>query len=599
MRERRKKLRLKRSVKSEREVLDIILPSIERIQHTRKGTNNIIQLNVIIYGRQGSGKTELCKKIASTIADKYGSENSQAVFSRNLKKLLDFNWTSGKKINILVAEDLTAQEPSKEELRNFFTIRHIMYKKTGLSNGLIITISTVHRYYSLDTSLRSNTDIIFFLSGATNPYDRNRITSFLDERISDRLIELDLEKRQNETVMGYGAYYVNDKEKGIMHFEPTSEFSSDLIEDNGKSEITGMAETKYSEPYRGEQIKIKNAVPFEECYHPPEYIENPDFSPKEVTLNYYPFLVFRWHIYYPVRDLDTNERLHDYDINEPGWTVIEAHSGKRLDEKHVLFDQIIDNLKTETLLVEEKEFNVEVEGSILDRKKYEFEIKRMVADDYFDDTVQEEDDDDEYDDDESIRYSYTTEPRHVKILSSHVVNFPVWNVEYVLGASKISYTRVISGLNGEPIEDDMAECAFCNSPTIVICTFCGSTICEEHNDLCITCNRILCVDCTIECIECQKVYCEEHKVGDYCKECDSFACEDCIDKCVVCKGSICPNHASYCDVCDKPICKEHIIQERFLLKLREFCSNKCKQEFQGDYRKKGRFGKFKKIYFNQ
>ncbi len=177
--------------------------------------NHIRQFQGIILGRPGSGKTQVANWLANSLMKKYGDENVNAVSSSSLRHLLKA--VDDKLINLLFLDDLTMAKTTKEELAQLFRIRHIIEARTGRTNGIVIPLLGLHRYFGCDPSIRSNYDFILFRSAPTNEYDRNwtkrhigtDATNLLSNIELDRNKELELFNTTIAWLKGTGAGYMD------------------------------------------------------------------------------------------------------------------------------------------------------------------------------------------------------------------------------------------------------------------------------------------------------------------------------------------------------------------------------------------------------
>lgn len=112
-----------------KQMLDRVFPTFSFISEPSR-TNAIVQISVLIYGKQGSGKTELIKKLVEYLVEKYGEENVNAVWTRgDLYTLLE-RGIQDKLVNVLACEDLTLQPIKRKTLADFFNIRHVVCDRT-------------------------------------------------------------------------------------------------------------------------------------------------------------------------------------------------------------------------------------------------------------------------------------------------------------------------------------------------------------------------------------------------------------------------------------------------------------------------------------
>jgi len=159
------------------EVLHHILPENSKISMDRGGINNIVHLNILIYGSSGAGKTETAYTIVEQIKNSYGLLNVNVVWANQHIQPL-FEGIQDKLVNVLIGDNLTIREQSQKELADFFEVRHIIQNRTGRNVGLVVTIMVVHRFHGLDKNLRSSIDLFFAKDVPADPYDYQVLEGF-------------------------------------------------------------------------------------------------------------------------------------------------------------------------------------------------------------------------------------------------------------------------------------------------------------------------------------------------------------------------------------------------------------------------------------
>lgn len=174
------------------EVMEYIFPSMEIINRSPQVsyiTNNIIQRQVIVLGGVGTGKSELIRKVVEYAVEKYGEDNVLAVTSSgSFYHILNNGWLANKPVIIFFVDDLTLTLTStspqakmeRENLHYYFKMRHLMKDMTGRTNGLIVTILSLHDYYGSPKSVRGKTDVFLIRDIPTNDFDEKWMRSKLD-----------------------------------------------------------------------------------------------------------------------------------------------------------------------------------------------------------------------------------------------------------------------------------------------------------------------------------------------------------------------------------------------------------------------------------
>jgi len=188
-------------------------PVIERPCTSLPPTNCIVQVQTIIYGEMGSGKTATANSIAHFLINKYGRENVNVCRSRrDLGNLMKYG-IKDKLVNFLICEDLTGKDISRDLIPTFFDLRHLVTEKTGRRNGLLITLLTCHRFHGIrEPSLRTDCKLFIAKSLPMNPYDENVIYRFIGEKIGNELEKIEGLKDVNSKLKGIsGVYYARKR----------------------------------------------------------------------------------------------------------------------------------------------------------------------------------------------------------------------------------------------------------------------------------------------------------------------------------------------------------------------------------------------------
>jgi len=199
------------------ELLDSVFPTLEQIQRVPRSGNAIYQLTIVVYGKQGCGKTTLIQTIVEYLAQKYGIDNVNAVWSKSNLDVLLRRGIQNKLVNVLCCEDITLRKFRTETLADFFNIRHIVAGRTHRRNGLVINIFTLHRYFGIKIELRTEHDLLLFKSAPTNPYDYSTIKRFLGPYYINELAKIQRERQTDISKMGLCAFYTGNQ-RGIVDF---------------------------------------------------------------------------------------------------------------------------------------------------------------------------------------------------------------------------------------------------------------------------------------------------------------------------------------------------------------------------------------------
>jgi hypothetical protein len=151
-----------------------------------------------------SGKTNVTKLIVNRAVETYGAFNVavQRTNAENFRQLLDGDWER-KPIQVIILEDATDVGIPKDELADFFRIRHKMYEKTGAREGLVIMIFCCHRLHETPIALRSDYDSLLVLGVPMNDWDYNFIASKVGIESVEVLDEADENNEKGNVIITY------------------------------------------------------------------------------------------------------------------------------------------------------------------------------------------------------------------------------------------------------------------------------------------------------------------------------------------------------------------------------------------------------------
>jgi len=157
--------------------LNVILRPVSRLDE-----NAIIQKHVLLYAKQGQGKTETANWLVGEAIRRYGDHNVSSFSAKgeNFRYLLQDGF-SDVPVNILVAEDITDVQMSRDEIRDFFRVRHLMREQTGRQNGYVLVFLTTHRFHDVPIALRTDVDFILFKESPSNDYDYHFVRGFIGD----------------------------------------------------------------------------------------------------------------------------------------------------------------------------------------------------------------------------------------------------------------------------------------------------------------------------------------------------------------------------------------------------------------------------------
>jgi len=188
----------------------ILIPKeiLKRKPKVRYATNNVQFRNIILFGFQGSGKTETARGIAYEVVRFYGKRNVNCAYSESgdIEAILKYG-LENRLVNVLFLDNLTLRKISKESLRNYFRCRHLLEEKYGRRNGYILSLISLHRFWSIPTELRCNMNALLVKDSSLNPYDRQFLRKLYGDEILEFLDKLEILRVYHPELMEYSMFY--------------------------------------------------------------------------------------------------------------------------------------------------------------------------------------------------------------------------------------------------------------------------------------------------------------------------------------------------------------------------------------------------------
>lgn len=247
------------------ELISRLLPAKDQILNVKsEGESNLwIQIQTILYGGQGSGKTELVKWLLEQAVKKYGLENIEAYYAQaDLKSLVELDFK--KPVIVLFDDDATLEKLTNQTVKLFTRIRHLAKEKTGLTSGLVLTFVGLHRLHASDPLLRANFDCLICKSAPTGKWDKDFLANYIGYEGVEFLAQIWKERRKDRSKYRYGVFWFPDM-IGILE--------NDLAENDYFEKVTfEKPEVKVSEaPIRLEEKRF--GLELIESYKDKEYCE--------------------------------------------------------------------------------------------------------------------------------------------------------------------------------------------------------------------------------------------------------------------------------------------------------------------------------------
>jgi len=181
-------------------------------------TNDIIHRNILVFGAQASGKTEFVRCLAEKYVEKYGAGKATTILSRFFPRLIKMIGMIKSPVQLYVWEDSTLKKIKLEEIAAFFNVRNLYWSKTGINEGIIITINNVHDLFALKKQMRSSVDALFFRGLPTNKYDMKAAKDWLGEDKFNEFLDI-IKRRDKEPKLKAFTYYNIRGEVGRVEWD--------------------------------------------------------------------------------------------------------------------------------------------------------------------------------------------------------------------------------------------------------------------------------------------------------------------------------------------------------------------------------------------
>jgi len=192
---------------------EIVVPLPKDLPYT---PNYIIWRNMILYGGQGSGKSELVRKLVEIAVERYGEESINALQVPAGRIELAYNFLNNKPIQIVFIDDFTLVKHDKETLNKFFRIRHIWKEISGRSNGYILTIMGVHRFHAIQPEFRTNFDFLVCRSSPDNKYDKDFLKAYFNSKFIALMNKIEIAKWKNRKLFSYTLWRDKAERQGFI-----------------------------------------------------------------------------------------------------------------------------------------------------------------------------------------------------------------------------------------------------------------------------------------------------------------------------------------------------------------------------------------------
>ena len=111
---------------------------------------------------------------------------------------------------------MTLVKTSDKEISDYFRIRHIIAERTGRTNGMVITVLGLHRFYGSDPSIRTNFDFLLFKSAPTNKYDRKFTEEYIGKEGIKTLSDIELQRNREPELFELTLGWIKGNTSGLL-----------------------------------------------------------------------------------------------------------------------------------------------------------------------------------------------------------------------------------------------------------------------------------------------------------------------------------------------------------------------------------------------
>lgn len=157
-----------------------------------KERNRIKTMPIVVLGTSGIGKTTLAENIMLNVDKWYHGHGVCPVYTNEvgLGSLTEYGlqifrwlgerWKQLPLVYVLTFDDATSVDVSSEEIRRFFSVRHVAREHTGINEGIVYSIFLTHDWYSLHRIFRRYAQVAVVLSiPPLDEYSRHHLERML------------------------------------------------------------------------------------------------------------------------------------------------------------------------------------------------------------------------------------------------------------------------------------------------------------------------------------------------------------------------------------------------------------------------------------
>lgn len=184
--------------------------------------NPVKHKKLIIVGDQGTGKTTLDRALAYKAIKLYGVQNVNAVRANNISDLLLYGLNK-QLVQFNFVDDYTLATEDKDMIRAYFKIREIWKHIYKITNGLIISVYSLHRFHASLKEIRGTANVVIIKSDSISEYDHRIIKSYIGEEGESDLKLIEAYRDDYPELMDYGIVHTRTGETGLIKYPYTNE----------------------------------------------------------------------------------------------------------------------------------------------------------------------------------------------------------------------------------------------------------------------------------------------------------------------------------------------------------------------------------------
>ena len=211
------------------EILDQLVPDPLPRSHG-PNDNAIAHLAITVFGKANTGKTTIGNTIYAHLLRRYGANSVYAVrSSSDLFTLLDNLPTRPYQAVLLFLDDMTKalEKLNRRDrailLGALYDIRGALRRAAGMREGLVIVLSSVHRFYASPIDLRADNDLLLVRStGTPGTFDARTVRGMLGDFAYEKLRKYETMALRDRNMLGWTGW-ASKAGSGLVYIPATHE----------------------------------------------------------------------------------------------------------------------------------------------------------------------------------------------------------------------------------------------------------------------------------------------------------------------------------------------------------------------------------------